>query len=413
MSDLDPEPPAPVPSSEPEPSLAPPAPAEQAWAPTGTSAAPANPARRGLAVAVIAAIVLATGGGVGIGWNLARFITSRTAAHAAIQTESPAANSASSNPSAVAAKVAPAVVDVNTSIRTATATEQAAGTGLILDSSGDILTNNHVVAGSISLRVTVQGHGTYTGTVVGVDPTDDLAVIHIDVSGLPTVRLADSSRVRVGDTVLAIGNALGLGGAPRVTQGYVTDLDQTITASEGGSSSETLHGMIQSDAEISPGDSGGALVNTGAQVIGIITAGEATSFRTTTSTVAYAIPSSTAARVANQILAGQPGGGVILGQVGHLGVGVETLDPETAAQLGLSITSGALVRTVENGSPADNAGILPGAVITAINRTTVDSSDALGSALWKFKPGDQVSVTWNYQGSNHTANVTLTTGPAV
>ena len=413
MSDVESEP-TPNPNPEPEPSLAPPAPAEPAWAPTAaTIPAHRNDARRGLAAAVVAAIVLATGGGVGIGWNLARFITAHTAAHAAIQTVPPAANNASSNPSDVAAKVSPAVVDINSTIQTPSATEQAAGSGLILDSSGDILTNNHVVAGSISLRVTVQGRGTYTASVLGVDPTDDLAVVHIDASGLPTVKLADSSKVKVGDTVLAIGNALGLGGTPRVTQGYVTDLDQTITASEGGSNSETLHGMIQSDAEISPGDSGGALVNTGAQVIGIITAGEATSFRTTTSTVAYAIPSSTAAQIANQILAGQSGGGVILGQVGHLGVGVETLDPETAAQLGLSITSGALVRTVENDSPAANAGIQPGAVITAINSTTVDSSDALGSALWQFKPGDQVSVTWNYQGSNHTANVTLTTGPAV
>jgi S1-C subfamily serine protease len=402
-----------MPPPEPQLNLAPPlmaAPAAPVSAPP-----PRQGATRGLAVAIIAAVALATGGGIGIGWTLAGAINAHGTTHASIPTVSPAANSKSSNPASVAAKVTPAVVDINSTIQGASATEQAAGTGLIVDSTGDILTNNHVVAGSISLRVTFQGRsGSYAATVVGVDPTEDLALIHVDgVSGLPVVTLANSSNVKIGDSVLAIGNALGLGGAPRVTQGYVTDLDQTITASENGSNSETLHGMIQSDAEISPGDSGGALVNTGAQVIGVITAGEATSFRTDTSTVAYAIPSSTAASIANQILEGRAGGGVIIGQVGHLGVGVDTLDAETAAQLGLSITSGALVRTVENGSPAAGAGILPGAVITAINSTTIDGAKALGTTLQQFKPGDSVRVTWFYQGASRTATVTLTTGPAV
>jgi S1-C subfamily serine protease len=384
--------------------------------------APAPPPRRhgfggGFALAIIAAVVLGTGGGVGIGWNLAHLINSPTTSQAQIQTVTPATNgnSTSSNPTSIAAKVTPAVVDINTTIQTASATEQAAGTGLILDSTGDVLTNNHVVAGSISVRVTVQGRsGTYPATVLGVDPSDDLAVIHItNVSGLPTVKLADSSKLQVDDKVLAIGNALGLGGAPKVTQGFITALDQTITASENGNNSETLNGMIQSDVEISPGDSGGALVNTAAQVVGIITAGEATSFRTNTSTVAYAIPSSTAVRIANQILAGQAGGGVLIGPVGHLGVGVDTLDAATAAQLGLSVTSGALVRTVQAGSPAATAGITPNSVITAINSTVIDSSAALGNALQAFKPGDQVKVTWVTGSATRTATVTLTSGPTV
>lgn len=370
----------------------------------------------GLAVAIIAAIVLATGGGIGVGWNLARLINSHSTVASPIQTVSPATQgNGSINSASAAAKVSPAVVDINTTVQTASATEQAAGTGLILDSTGDVLTNNHVVDGSISIRVTIQDHtGTYAATVLGVDPSDDLAVIHIDnVSGLPTVKLANSSSLKVGDSVLAIGNALGLGGAPRVTEGSITALDQTITASENGSNSETLNGMIQSDAEISPGDSGGALVNTAGQVIGIITAGQATSFRTTTSTVAYAIPSNTAVRIANQILAGQAGGGVLIGPVGHLGVGVETLDPNTAAQLGLGVTSGALVRTVQAGSPAASAGIAPNSVITAINSTAIDSASALGNALQAFKPGDQVTVTWVTQSTTRHATVTLISGPAV
>jgi S1-C subfamily serine protease len=400
------------PTPEPQYLLAPPpvAPAEQA-----------PPAHRrgigsGLAVAIIAAIVLATGGGIGVGWNLARLINSHSTVAAPIQTVSPATQGNGSTASAEA-KVSPAVVDINTTIQTATATEQAAGTGLILDSNGDVLTNNHVVDGSISIKVAIQGHsGTYSATVLGVDPSDDLAVIHIDnVSGLPTVKLANSSGLKVGDSVLAIGNALGLGGTPRVTEGSITALDQTITASENGSNSETLNGMIQSDAEISPGDSGGALVNTAGQVIGIITAGQATSFRTTTSTVAYAIPSNTAVRIANQILAGQAGGGVLIGPVGHLGVGVDPnpLDAATAAQLGLSVTSGALVRTVQAGSPAASAGITPNSAITAINSTAIDSASALGNALQAFKPGDQVTVTWVTQSTTHHATVTLISGPAV
>ncbi len=395
--------------------LGPPMPPEQ---PVQAPPAPHQGFGRGLAVAIVAAIVLATGGGIGVGWNLAHFISSHSITQAQIQTVTPAdqgTGNISANPSSVAAKVTPGVVDINTTIQTASATEQAAGTGLILDSTGDVLTNNHVVQGSISIRVTIQGRsGTFPATVVGVDPSDDLAVIHIqNVSGLPAVKLADSSKLKVGDSVLAIGNALGVGGAPKVTVGSITALNQTITASEGGTNSETLNGMIQSDAEISPGDSGGALVNGAGQVVGIITAGQATSFRTTTSNVAYAIPSSTAVRIANQILAGQAGGGVLIGPVGHLGVGVETLDPTTAAQLGLSVSSGALVRTVQSGSPAESAGITPGSVITAINSTVVDSSSALGTALQAFKPGDQVKVTWITQGATRTATVTLTTGPAV
>lgn len=368
----------------------------------------------GLAIAIIAAIVLATGGGIGVGWNLARIINSHSVAQGPIQTVSPA-QGGSTNAASAAAKVRPAVVDVNTTIQTTSANEQAAGSGLILTSTGDVLTNNHVVDGSINIRVTIQGRsGTYPATVVGVDPSDDLAVIHVaNVSGLPTVKLANSSSLKVGDSVIAIGNALGLGGTPRVTEGFITALDQTITASENGSNSETLNGMIQSDAEISPGDSGGALVNTAGQVVGIITAGEATSFRTTTSSVAYAIPSNTAVRIANQILAGQAGNGVLIGPVGHLGVGVETLDPDTAAQLGLGVTSGALVRTVQAGSPAAEAGITPNSAITAINSTAIDSALALGKALQQFKPGDQVKVTWVTQSTTRSANVTLTTGPAV
>ena len=369
-----------------------------------------------LAAAVVVAIVLATGGGIGVGWNLAQALRSRSAAEAEIHTVAPVTGTGgTTSVGAAATKIIPAVVDINTTIQTANSTTRAAGTGLILTSSGDVLTNNHVVQGAISVEVAIQGRsGTFTADVIGVDPTQDLAVIRIrDVSGLPTVTLADSSKLQIGQTVVAIGNALGLGGTPRVTQGTITDLDQTITASENGSNAEQLSGMIQSDAQISPGDSGGALANTAGQVVGIITAGQTSSFSTDSSHIAYAIPSSTAVRIANLIRSGQAGGGVIVGPVGYLGVGVVTLDAPSAAQLGLSISSGALVRTVQAGSPAERAGISAGSVITAINSTTIDTSASLGTALHVFKPGDSVSVTWVSGTASRTANVTLTTGPAV
>ena len=395
--------------------LAPPAPPQ----PVMTQPAPRGGAiGRGLVAAVTIAVIVATAGGIGIGWNVAQLITSRTTVQAPIQTVRPEAGGGSNgslSTQAIAARVIPAVVDINTTIQTASASGHAAGTGLILSSSGNVLTNNHVVEGAISVRVAIQGRsGAYTADVIGVDPADDLAVIHIEnVSNLPMVTMADSASLRIGDKVLAIGNALGLGGVPRVTEGSITALNQTITASDNGANSEQLAGMIQSDAEISPGDSGGALVNLAGQVVGTITAGEATSFRSDTSAVNYAIPSSTGVRVANLILSGQSGNGILIGPVGYLGVGVDTLDPQTAAQLGLTVTSGALVRSVQAGSPAESAGITIGSVITAINGAAVDSSTALGKALHVFKPGDQVRVTWIDKGTTRNATVTLTTGPAV
>ncbi len=389
-------------------------------APAAASPHPSPNYARRLTAAIVAAVILATGGGIGAGWAMARFISSHNTTQAHVQTVQPIKQSTSSGSTkldinAITRRVSPAVVDINTVIQTASGSAAAAGTGLIITSSGDVLTNNHVVEGSVSIKVSIQGKsGTYTATVIGVDPADDVAVIHVNgVSGLPTVTIADSSTVTVGDTVYALGNALGLGGSPRVTQGIVTALDQTITASDNGAQAEQLTGMIQSDAEISPGDSGGALVNSAGQVIGIITAGQAQGFRSNSTTIAFAIPSSKAVDIANRILAGKAGNGIYIGPVGYLGVSVQTLDATSAAQLGLSITSGAYVRAVVAGSPAEHAGITAGSVITRVNSTVVDTATALGNALHQYKPGDQVKITWISGNATHTANVTLASGPAI
>jgi S1-C subfamily serine protease len=213
--------------------------------------------------------------------------------------------------------------------------------------------------------------------------------------------------VHVGDPVVALGNALGQGGTPDVSQGTVTALDQTITASEGGAKSEQLSGMIQSDATIYPGDSGGPLVNASGQVIGMITAGNVQGFRSSASNVNYAIASDTLLGVVNQIRSGQASAGIIYGQVGYIGVSVETVDATIASQLGLNVSSGALVRSVVSGSPAAAAGITRNSVITAVGGVTVTGIDSLGAAIRAHKPGEQVSVTWVNQGGTHTATLTL------
>jgi len=371
-----------------------------------------------LATIGVAICLIGLVGGLGIGWSLARsHAIAGTSAQSPITTvpQATGQSTTSSNLAAIAAKVDPFVVDVNTVIETANGSGTAAGTGIILTSSGEVLTNNHVVSGSTSITVTIQGRsGTYAADVLGVDPTRDVALIQLEgVSGLPTATLADSSTLQVGEPVVAFGNALGQGGAPSVSSGAVVALDQSLTASD-GNSSEQLTGMIQMNARIAPGDSGGPIVNSASQVVGMITAGQSTGRVSTGTTVGFAIPTNTALAVVNQIRSGQPSSEVILGQVGYIGVQVSDLTPTVAAQLGLSLTSGALVTGVVAGSPAQSAGIGRYAVITSAGGMTIDSSATLGTALHSHKPGDQVVVNWvDSAGSSHSASITLGAGPAI
>jgi S1-C subfamily serine protease len=366
-----------------------------------------------IAAALVLAAVVAAAGGVGIGWSLARVVSSRTAQTQSqpIQAVNPSNASGSLNAGAIAAKVDPAIVDINT----VTSSGSAAGTGMILTSSGEVLTNNHVINGATSIRVNIQGRsGTYVADVVGVDPTVDVALLQIEgVSGLPTVTLAKSSSLKVGQPVVALGNALGAGGTPNETEGSITALDQTITASEGRGQSEQLTGLIQSDASISPGDSGGPLVNAAGEVVGMITAGETQGFRNANSTVGYAIPSDAALDVVNKIRSGQSSSEIIIGPVGFIGVQVRDLDSAAASQLGLNLSSGALVVGVQAGTPAAAAGITENSVITAVGGSTVTSIATLGAAIHTHKPGERIAVTWVNQSGTHTATLTLVAGPAI
>jgi S1-C subfamily serine protease len=379
------------------------APAPPMWGPPPPPPVHSDSFWNRVAAFLVLIAIVAAAAGAGIGFTLARTITGQhagqaTTPEAPIRQVTPGTSSSSGSASAdaVAAKVIPAIVDINTTLGNG----QAAGTGMLISPTGEILTNNHVVSGSTSITVTVQGRSRdYTAHVVGVNISQDVAVIQIDqsVSGLPTVSLANSSSVQVGDTVVAIGNALGRGGTPPATSGHVTALDQTITAIEGRQSSETLNGMIESDAVIYEGDSGGALVNTSGQVIGMITAGQAQGFHSAASDVGYAISSNTAVGVANRIRAHEQASDLTYGQVGYLGVSIQE-----------SASGAAVVGGVPDGSPAASAGITVGSTITNVGGTATPTADILSKAIKSHRPGDRVSVTWTTSsGVSHSATVTL------
>ena len=229
-----------------------------------------------------------------------------------------------SDASAIAAKVDPGLVDINTTL--GYSQEQAAGTGIVLTSNGVILTNNHVINGATKISVTDVGNQkTYTAKVVGYDRSHDIAVLQLqNASGLQTAP-TDTSNASVGENVVGVGNAGGTGGTPSAAGGTVTALNQSITASdEGDGTSEQLHGLIETNADIQPGDSGGALVNTSGQVIGVDTAASAGfSFQTngqSQGTQGFAIPINTALSVARQIEAGNSSSTVHIGETAFLGV---------------------------------------------------------------------------------------------
>ena len=383
------------------------------WAYAEVPPGPGEGRRRGRAAlaAVLAALVLLSAG-VGIGW----IVTSHhrgvplSSSSGAISPapQSQAAANATLNLPAIATRVDPGIVDINTAIDAVGGqppTARAAGTGMVLTSSGEVLTNNHVVAGATTITVTVTSSGqTYPASVIGVDPPDDVALLQLQgASGLATVSLADSSTVSLGQKVAAIGNALGRGGTPSITGGAVTALRQSISVRDDSGRPEQLHNLIQTDAEISPGDSGGPLVNASGQVVGMITAGAKTQPNQTTSETGYAIPINDAIAIVNKIQGGQSSDRIIIGPAGFLGVAVQGVDAATASRLG--VNGGAQVIQVVPGTPAQSAGISVGAVITSVGGRSIDAPDQLGPAIYIHKPGERVSITWVDGSGSHTTLV--------
>ena len=303
------------------------------------------------------------------------------------------------------------IVDVNTVLKYQGA--QAAGTGMILSSDGEVLTNNHVVDGATSISVTVVSTGkTYTATVVGTDPTDDVAVIQLQhASGLQTAKLGDSSKVSVGDAVTGVGNA---GGTGKLTQasGTVEGLNQSLTATDdNGQNAEQLTGMIESNAPIQAGDSGGPLYNSTGEVVGMDTAAEAAS-QSSAASQAYSIPINKALNIAHEIASGLHNSTIHQGYPGFLGVSIADSSANGLGNPAAS-ASGAQIQSVLDGSPAAAAGLAAGDVITAVNATPVGSATDLHNALANDKPGTKVTITWtDTSGQSHSASLTLATGPA-
>jgi serine protease Do len=306
----------------------------------------------------------------------------------------------------VASVLSPSVVQIN--VRAAQRTpygaqqEEGMGSGVIYRSDGYIITNNHVVEGSRDVEVAFADGSTERGQVIGTDPTTDIAVVKVHRDNLPAASFASTDPI-VGQTAVAVGSPSGF--ESTVTSGIVSGTGREVPAQiTGGSQDTSLVDLIQTDAAISPGNSGGALANRDGQVIGINVAylppGE-----TGAENIGFAIPSSTAASVADQIIDG--------GEAVHpyLGVYLSDLTQETANKFGSSVDSGALVEKVAPGGPAADAGIRRGDIIIAAGSQEISSSGDLISALRNYQPGDTVGLTVLENGQKSQVQVTLAESP--
>jgi S1-C subfamily serine protease len=403
----------------------------------GSLIPPAGPSARGLLIYLVVAVLAAT---AGVGTTLA------------VQHASPARPGATRTPHDAAAdrqeamndetvynEVEPGIVDVTANLQYLQ--ETAEGTGFIIDAAaGLVLTNNHVIDGATSVTVTLVMSGkSYPARVLGYDRTDDVALLRLPgVTGLKAVTIGSSWHVTVGTSVLAIGNEAGQGGSPTVAPGVISSLDRTIVASDQNSGlTETLHGMMQTNADVRPGDSGGPLADAAGRVIGIDTAaGGGTVYS------GYAIPINRALPIAMRIAARQPSTRIQIGLPAFLGVLVPdstSTDPRRQASQELRQTgtvsssgsgctsgdttatpasiapasSGALVDGVLCGTAAATAGLFAGDVITSIGGRAVTSPGSLTAIVDRYPAGSKVPLAWVSPGGTlHTAVVTLNAGPA-
>ncbi len=350
---------------------------------------------------------------------------------------------------AVASAVEPGVVDISSNLQYVGGTAEA--TGMVISSNGLVLTNNHVITDTTGLTATLVLSGQkYAAKWLGYDKTDDVSVIQLEgASGLRTVPLGNSSTVKIGDAVVAIGNAEGAGGKPAVVSGSITQLNQSITASDDLGGSETLHGMLQTNADIVEGDSGGPLSNSAGKVIGMDTAASSGSFGNQQNAVGFAIPINRALAIAHEIINGQSSSTIKIGASGFMGVlvpsgtasaatspsqqrqlqsqsqgsngfggqpgGTSCLSNDQNAGVPQQIapaTSGTLILGDLCGTPADTAGLTAGDVITAVNGSAVSSPNSLTNLLTGYHPGTTISVTWeNTAGQQQTSKLDLIQAP--
>lgn len=377
--------------------------------------------RRGfITLLIVIIIAAATGAGLVVG------LQNNNPAGAVPQPVSPgdipspqngAANAGTLNTQAVANAVNPGIVNITA--QDGFASLVSAGTGIVLSADGLVLTNNHVIDQSTKVSGTLAMSGkTYGARVVGYDAADDVALIQLTgATGLKPVAVGNSDRVKVGEPVLALGNAEGQGGVPTVAPGHVIALGQTISPSDQATGvSETLHGTIQTNAQIQQGDSGGPLANAAGQVIGMNTAASSSqSFGGSPVTSGFAIPINKALAIARQIASGKQSGNVHVGLPGF--IGIQVTNTGSACSNGATgpagVHSGALICNVYQGTPGAKAGLTAGDVITNANGQPVPNASTLIGITSKYRPGTTVTITYvDSSGASHTAKVTLTTAPA-
>jgi len=322
-------------------------------------------------------------------------VSSASAATVSTTTESPTI-------STVVAEARPSVVSINVEITTydyfnQPVKEEGAGSGWIIKSDGYIVTNNHVVADSDNVTVTLNDGRVFQTETVSTDSLTDLAVIKIDATGLTALPVGDSSKLLVGDGVVAIGNALGQGIS--ATAGIVSATDVSLDASPG----QTLLGLIQTDAAINPGNSGGPLVNMAGEVIGINSIKIA---QVGVEGMGYAISINEALPVINTLIEN--------GNISRpwIGIGVSEVNDSVANLYGLAVNEGVLITNIVSNSPAENAGLKAGDVITMMNDKDIVTTRDLAEELYTFKIGQQITITYWRGNAKQTTELTLAEMPS-
>ena len=376
-----------------------PPPPHNPWTPPAPAAAAPERRRPGMAVVVATSLLAgALGAGLGAGAVIATDDDSPTGnGSSASAADVSTATLPDGSVAKVAAKVLPSVVSIQFTGTAGSGT----GSGVVIDDSGLIVTNNHVVeeaANGGSLTVSFQDGTTTSAEIVGRDPSADLAVIRVDgVDNLVPAKLGNSDDLQVGESVIAIGSPLGLNGT--VTTGIVSALNRPVLP-DPNSSDDSVLNAIQTDAAINPGNSGGALVNLDGELVGInsaiATLGASTGGQSGSIGLGFAIPVNEAKWISNQLISD--------GTAEHARLGV-TVEPSTGDVLG------AQVGTVESGSAADKAGLAEGDVITEFGDQSIDSPDALVAAVRSIEPGTQVSITYVRDGQTHTVDAEMGTAP--